>query len=123
MRAPQKYVRAPASAPVFSKGARSFNVLMFSDRFVDFREVLLCFMKSYISIQERRIHFQCSEQFSNLQLGYFKKYLRLYPVNTMFFVSFVRFIEGFVDFRVVPLSFKKSYISIQERRIHFQCSE
>ena len=38
--------------------------------------------------KERRIHFQCSDQFSNLQLVYFQRYTRLYPVNAMFFVCF-----------------------------------
>ena len=82
----------------------------FVDRFVEFRDVLLSIKKSYVSLQERRTHFQCSEQFSNLQLVYFKRYLRLLPFNTMFFVCFVRFVDRFVEFRDVLLCFMKSCI-------------
>ena len=42
--------------------------------------------------------FQCSDQFSNLQLVYFQRYTRLYPVNMMFFVYFACFIDRFVNF-------------------------
>ena len=58
-------------------------------------------------MQERRIHFQSSDQFSNLQLVCFQRYTRLYPVNTMFFVCFACFIDRFVNFRQVSLSFSK----------------
>ena len=67
--------------------------------------------------------FQCSDQFSNLQLVYFQRYTRLYPVNTMFFMCFACFIDRFVNFRKVSFSFSKSNIPIQERRIHFQCND
>ena len=53
----------------------------------------------YIRVQERRIHFKFSDQFSNLQLVCFQRYTRLYPVNTMFFVCFACFIDRFVNFR------------------------
>ena len=56
-------------------------------------------VKSDISVQERRIHFQSRHQFSNLQLVYFQRYTRLYPVNTMFFMCFACFIDRFVNFR------------------------
>ena len=53
----------------------------------------------YIRVQERRIHFKFSDQFSNLQLVYFQRYTRLYPVNAMFFVCFACFSHKFVNFR------------------------
>ena len=80
-------------------------------------------VKSNIPVQERRIHFQSSDQFSNLQLVYFQRYTRLYPVNTTFFVCFACFIDRFVNFRKVSFSFSKSNIIVQERRIHFQCRD
>ena len=56
-------------------------------------------VKSNIPVQERRIHFQSSDPFSNLQLVYFQRYTRLYLVNTMFFMCFACFIDIFVNFR------------------------
>ena len=49
--------------------------------------------------KERRIHFQFSDQFLNLQLVYFQRYTRLYPVNTMFYWQIRQFSLGFIEFQ------------------------
>ena len=51
--------------------------------------------------------FQCSDQFSYLQLVYFQRYTRLYPVNMMFFCVFCMFYWQILQFSLGSIQFQE----------------
>ena len=52
-----------------------------------------------LHLRERKKNtFEFGDPFSNLQLVYFQRYTRLYPVDTMFYWQIRQFSLGFIEF-------------------------